>query len=116
MSRVFMGPYSDRQEAQKMMAVVRDIGDQPFLYKQDIGYVVVIGSFYLEASVVAWKNKYLSAGLEPKVLKESLLMPHTLLLLDGPRVSRDPEAVLTQVQAAGFTGAHFRTISPTSSK
>ena len=116
MSRVFMGPYSDRQEAQKMMIVVRKIGDQPFLYKQDAGYVVVIGSFYLEASVVAWKNRYQAAGLDPKVLQESLPMPHTLLLLDGPRVARDPEAVLAQVQAAGFTGAHLRTISSTSSK
>ena len=116
MSRVFMGPYSDRQEAQKMMAVVRKIGDQPFLYKQETGYVVVIGSFYLEVSVVAWKKKYQAAGLDPKVLKESLPMPHTLLLLDGPRVAQDPEAVLAQVQAAGFLGAHLRTISPTSSK
>ena len=116
MSRVFMGPYSDRQKALKMMAVAREMGDRPFLRKQDTGYIVIIGSFYLEASVGAWKDMYLAAGLDPKVRKESLLMPHTLLLIDGPRVALDPEAVLARVQAAGFPQARLRTISPTSAK
>ena len=116
MSRVFLGPYSDRQEAQKMMVVAREMGDQPFLQKQDTGYIVVIGSFYLEASVVAWENMYQAAGLDPKVRKESLLMPHTLLLLDGPRVALDPEAVLARVRAAGFPQARLRTTLPTSAK
>ena len=116
MSRVFLGPYTDRQEVQKMMAVAREMGDQPFLQKQDAGYIVVIGSFYLEASVVAWENMYQAAGFDTKVRKESLLMSHTLLLLDGPRVVLDPEAVLARVRAAGFPQARLRRTFPTSAK
>ena len=98
------------------MAVAREMGDRPFLQKQDTGYTVIIGSFYLEASVEAWKNMYQAAGLDPKVRKESLLIPHTLLLIDGPQVALDPEAVLARVQAAGFPQALLRIVSPTSAK
>lgn len=116
MSRVFLGPYSSRQKAKKMMAVARGMGDKPFLRRGDAGYIVIIGSCYLDASVVAWVNMYRAAGLDPKIEKENLLMLHTLLLIDGPKVARNPEEVLAQVQAAGFPQAFLRKKSPTSAK
>ncbi len=116
MYRVFLGPYPRLQKAKKMIGVARGLGDKPFLKRQEDGYAVIVGSFYLETSVVTWKNMYNAAGLEPTVKKESLLMPHTLLLLDGPKVAQNPEEVLARVQAAGFTQAFLRTISPTSAK
>ena len=111
MYRVFMGPYSNRQETRKMMAVVRKMGDQPFIQKLEVGSLVIIGSFYLEASVVAWENMYHDAGLNPKVRQESLMIPHTQLLLVGSQVNNNPEVVLTQVRAAGFSDANLKTIS-----
>lgn len=116
MYRVFLGPYSDRQKVQEMTAVVRDMGDQPFLQTRDSGTVVVIGSFYLKASVVVWENRYHAAGYDPKVQKESLMMPHTWLRLDGPRVVEDPEAALALVQAAGFPQARLKPTSLNSVK
>ena len=116
MYRVFLGPYPNRKKSRSMMAEVRKLGDQPFLQKQDSGYVVVIGSFYLESSVIAWENMYHDAGFEPQVQKVSLMMPHTLLLLDGPQVNQDPQAVLAQIQALGFPEAHFGTNPSTNAK
>ena len=116
MYRVFFGPYTDQRKVQEMMAVVRDMGDQPFLQSWDSGVAVVIGSFHLKASVVAWENMYNAAGFDPVVRTESLMMPHTWLRLDGPRVVDDPETALARVQAAGFPQAHLKTISPTRSR
>ncbi|MEA3347852.1 MAG: SPOR domain-containing protein [Pseudomonadota bacterium] len=116
MNRLFLGPYSNQRKVQEMTAVVRKMGDQPFLQTWDSGTVVVIGSFYLQASVVAWENMYHAAGYDPKVRQESLMMPHTWLRLDGPRVVEDPEAALARVQAAGFPQARLKPTSPTSSK
>ncbi len=116
MSRVFLGPYPSLQKAKKMIAVARGMGDKPFLQRWDAGYVVVVGSFYLEASVVAWEKMYHVAGLDPMVQKESLQMSHTFLLIDGPGVVRNPEEVLARVQTAGFPRAFLRTTSQTSAK
>ena len=116
MYRLFLGPYSNQRKVQEMTAVVRKMGDQPFLQTWDLGTVVVIGSFYLQTSVVAWENMYHAAGYDPKVRQESLMMPHTWLRLDGPRVVEDSEAALARVQAAGFPQARLKPISPTSSK
>ena len=122
MYRVYLGPFSNRQEIQKMMTVVRKMGDQPFIQKGVAGDLVVIGSFYLEESVVAWENMYHDAGLDPKVRQENLLISHTQLLLDGSQVNPNPEAVLARVRAAGFSNANLKTnpstqtISPTSAK
>lgn len=116
MYRVFLGPYPNLKESRSMMAEARKLGDQPFLQKRDSGYVVVIGSFYLESSVIAWENMYHDAGFEPQVQKVSLMMPNTLLLLDGSQVNRDPQAVLAQIQASGFPEAHFVTNPSTNAK
>ncbi|MBN2809871.1 MAG: SPOR domain-containing protein [Deltaproteobacteria bacterium] len=113
MFRVFLGPYAQLPEAEKMMAVVRKKGDHPFMQRREDGYLVVIGSFYLETSVVAWENMYQAAGLEPKVSKERLLIPQAMLLLDGPQIDADPEAVLAQLQSAGFSGAVLKKNIPT---
>ncbi|MEA3332308.1 MAG: SPOR domain-containing protein [Pseudomonadota bacterium] len=107
MFRVFLGPYPDRQKSRSMMAEARKLGDQPFLQKRGSGYVVVIGCFYLESSVIAWENMYHDAGLDPQVQKVNLMIPHTLLQLDGIQVNRDPQAVLARIQALGFPEARL---------
>ncbi|MCD6292729.1 MAG: SPOR domain-containing protein [Deltaproteobacteria bacterium] len=107
MYRVFLGPYSDRKKLHLIMAAVRKLGDQPFLHEQGSGQVVVIGSFYLESSVIAWENMYRDAGFEPQVQKVDLMMPHTLLLLDGSQMKHNPQAVLARIQALGFSEAHL---------
>ena len=89
------------------MAVARKLGDQPFLQKRDSGYVVVVGSFYLESSMIAWENMYHDAGLDPQVQEVNLMIPHTLLLLDGPQVNQDSQAVLARLQASGFPQARL---------
>ncbi len=91
------------------------MGDQPFMQKLEVGYLVIIGSFYLEASVMAWENMYHSAGLDPKVKKVSLPIPQTLLFLDGSQVDNNPEEVLVRVRAAGFSDANLKSIPPTNS-
>lgn len=116
MYRVFLGPFSNRQKTQKMMAVARKMGDQPFIHKLKTGNIVVVGSFYLKESVVAWENMYHDAGLEPKVRQESLLIPHTCLLLDGSQVDNNPQVVLARVKAAGFSDARLKKISSTNAK
>ncbi|MCK5679541.1 hypothetical protein KAI46_01865 [bacterium] len=108
MIRVCLGPFQDRYKALEMMIVARNQGDDPFLQVQNGLYNVIIGSFYLKSSVVAWENMYRAAGLEPKVQELSLKMPHSLLLLDGPQVQQDADAVLVRLRAAGFPGAHLR--------
>ena len=108
MFRVYLGPFSNRLETQKMMDLARKMGDQPFIHKEKAGNLVIVGSFYLESSVVAWENMYHDAGLSPKVRQESLLIPHTQLFLDGAQLNDNPEAVLARVRAAGFTEANLK--------
>lgn len=115
MYRVYLGPYSDQQKVKKMMVKVRDMGDQPFLQTHDLGTVVVVSSFYLKESVEALEKTYRAAGYDPKVRELSLMVPHTCLRLDGSRVVEDPEAVLAQLQTAGFSQARLK-ISSISSK
>lgn len=105
MYRVLLGPYSNRRKAREMIAVARKMGDQPFLQKSGSGYAVVIGSFYLQASVVAWENMYHEAGFDPQVQRVDLMMPHTLIRLDGPQVNQDPQAALARIRASGFPQA-----------
>ncbi|MCK5543791.1 SPOR domain-containing protein [bacterium] len=107
MYRLFLGPYFDQRKVQEMTAVVRKMGDQPFLQTWDSGTAVVIGSFYLQASVAAWENMYHAVGYDPKVRQESLMVPHTWLRLSGSRVVEDSEAALARVQAAGFPRARL---------
>jgi len=108
MYRVYLGTFPQRKKAREMMAAVRNKGDEPFLQACSGGYNVVIASFYLHSSVVAWENMYHAAGFEPKVQKVTLEMPHTLLLLDGPAVQQDSDAVLAKLKAAGFPDAHLK--------
>ena len=108
MYRVYLGTFPRRKKAREMMVVVRKKGDEPFLQACSGGYNVVIGSFYLHSSVVAWENIYHAAGFEPKVQKVTLKLPHTLLLLDGPEVQQDSDAVLDKLKAAGFTDPHLK--------
>ncbi len=107
MYRVYLGPYPDRQKSRAMMGEARKLGDKPFLQKRESGYAVVIGSFYLKSSVIAWENMYHDAGFDPQVQKVDLMMPHTLLLLDGPQVNPDPQAALVRVQTLGFPEARL---------
>ena len=106
--RVFLGPFTERREALAMMAVARDKGDDPFLLIRNGVYNVVIGSFYLQSSVDAWKKLYGTAGFTPKVQQVTIKMPHSLLLLDGPRVQQDADAVLAQLHDADFPDARLR--------
>lgn len=108
MYRVYLGTFPQQKKALEAMAVVRKKGDEPFLQACSGGYNVVIGSFYLHSSVVAWENMYHASGFEPKVQKVTLKMPHTVLLLDGPKVQQDPETVLERLQTAGFSNSHLR--------
>ena len=108
MYRVYLGTFPQRKKAREMMDVVRKKGDEPFLQACSGGYNVVIASFYLHSSVVAWENMYHAAGFEPKVQKVTLEIPHTLLLLDGPAVQQDADAVLAKLKAAGFTDPHLK--------
>jgi hypothetical protein len=108
MYRVYLGTFPQQKKALETMAVVRKKGDDPFLQACSGGYNVVIGSFYLHSSVVAWENMYHASGFEPKVQKVTLEMPHTLLLLDGPAVQSDPDAVLAKLKAAGFPDPHLK--------
>jgi cell division septation protein DedD len=106
--RVFLGPFAERRKALAMMAVSREKGDDPFLLIRHGAYNVVIGSFYLQSSVDAWEKLYRAAGFTPKVQKVTIKMPHSLLLLDGPRVQQDADAVLAQLYDAGFPDARLR--------
>ncbi len=108
MYRVYLGTFPRRKKAREMMDVVRKKGDEPFLQACSGGYNVVIASFYLHSSVVAWENMYHAAGFEPKVQKVTLEMPHTLLLLDGPAVQQDSGAVLARLKAAGFPDPYLK--------
>ncbi len=108
MYRVYLGTFSRRKKAREIMDVVRKKGDEPFLQACSGGYNVVIASFYLHSSVVAWENMYHAAGFEPKVQKVTLVMPHTLLLLDGPAVQQDSDVVLAKLKAAGFPDPHLK--------
>lgn len=108
MYRVYLGTFSHRKKAHEMMGVVRKKGDEPFLQACSGGYNVVIASFYRHSSVAAWENMYHAAGFEPKVQKVTLAMPHTLLLLDGPAVQQDADAVLAKLKAAGFPNPHLK--------
>jgi flagellar basal body-associated protein FliL len=107
-SRVFIGPFSTRRKALEMMAAARRKGDEPFLLFENGGYKVVVGSFYLQSSVVAWEEMYRAAGFEPKVQKVVIKIPHSVLLLAGPQAHENPDAVLAQLKAAGFPDAHLR--------
>ena len=107
MYKVFLGLYTNRQKAREMMAEARKLGDHPFLRKQGLGYTVVIASFYLESSVIAWENMYHEAGFEPQVQKVDLMVPQTLIMLDGPQVNQDSQAVLDRIQASGFPEARL---------
>jgi len=107
-SRVFLGPFTERRKALTMMAVTREKGDDPFLLKLDGSYNVVIGSFYLQSSVDDWKKLYCAAGFTPKVQKIIIKMPHSILLLDGVRVQENADTVLLQLHDAGFPDAHLR--------
>ncbi len=108
MYRVYLGTFPQQKKALETMAVVRKKGDDPFLQACSGGYNVVIGSFYLRSSVVAWENMYHASGFEPKVQRVTLEMPHTLLLLDGPAVQQDSDAVLAKLKAAGFSDPHLK--------
>jgi len=108
MYRVYLGTFSCQKKAQEMMDIVRKKGDDPFLQACSGGYNVVIGSFYLHSSVVAWENMYHASGFEPKVQKVTLEMPHTLLLLDGPAIQNDLDAVLAKLKDAGFPDPHLK--------
>ncbi len=108
MYRVYLGTFPRHKKALEIMGIVRKKGDDPFLQAVSGGYNVVIGSFYLRSSVVAWENMYHAAGFEPKVQEITLQMPHTLLILDGPEIQSDPNAVLTRLRAAGFPDSHLK--------
>jgi len=108
MYRVYLGTFSQQKKALEIMNIVRKKGDDPFLQATSGGYNVVIGSFYLHSSVVAWENMYHAAGFEPKVQEVTLQIPHTLLLLDGSEVQQDPDAVLARLQALGFPDSYLK--------
>ncbi len=108
MYRLYLGTFSRREKALKIMEIVRKKGDDPFLQAVSGGYNVVISSFYLRGSVIAWENMYQAAGFTPKVKAITLPLPHTLLLLDGPEVQKDPAAVLARLKAAGFNDSHLK--------
>jgi hypothetical protein len=59
---------------------------------------------------------YHDAGFEPKVRLESLLIPHTQLLLDGPQVNNNPQELLARIKATGFSDARLKKISSTNAK
>ena len=107
-SRVFLGPFSTRQEALAMLTKARRKGDEPFLLLEDGAYKVIVGSFYQEESVAAWKELYCAAGFKPEVQKVTIKMPHLFLLLTGTQVQPDPDSVVKQLKAADFPNAHLR--------
>lgn len=107
-SRVYLGPFTERRKAQEMISVAREKGDDPFLLIRAGTYRVVVGSFYLQSSVDDWKKLYGTAGLTLKVQKVSVKMPHSLILLDLPRVQQSADTVLARLHDAGFPDAHLR--------
>jgi hypothetical protein len=112
MYRVYLGPYRQRDQARRMLARSRKMGDDPFLDKGEHGYQVIISSFYLQDNVAAWQKKYRAAGLDLKVLKESLPIEHKFLVVETTGLKEDPESLLARLQAAGFDKARLRPISP----
>ncbi|HDS17227.1 MAG TPA: SPOR domain-containing protein [Proteobacteria bacterium] len=107
MTRIYLGPFGERQQALRMMAAARKLGDNPFLEMEKGTYLVVVGSFYLQSSVVAWENMYHDAGLNPQVRKENLMLPQTVLALDPLRSQDDLPKVLDRIRAAGFNDARL---------
>jgi len=107
-SRVFLGPFPTRQEAETMLAKAKRKGDEPFLLLEGDAYKVIVGSFYQQDSVVAWKELYCDAGFKPEVQKVKIKMPHLFLLLTGTQIQSDPASVVNQLKAANFPNAHLR--------
>ncbi|MBN2705661.1 MAG: SPOR domain-containing protein [Deltaproteobacteria bacterium] len=107
MTRIYLGPFGERRQALRMMAAARKLGDNPFLEMEKGAYLVVVGSFYLQSSVVAWENMYHDAGLNPQVRKEDLLLPHTVLVLDNIQSQDDLPKIFDRIRAAGFNDARL---------
>ncbi|NPA24466.1 MAG: SPOR domain-containing protein [Deltaproteobacteria bacterium] len=112
MYRVYLGPFPHRDQARKMLARSREMGDDPFLDKGPHGYQVIISSFYLQANVAAWQKKYRAVGLELKVLKEPLPIEHKILVVETAGLKEDPQTLLARLQTAGFAKARLRPLPP----
>ncbi|MBN2706805.1 MAG: SPOR domain-containing protein [Deltaproteobacteria bacterium] len=107
MYRVFLGPFTDPAQIAAMTEACRRLGDKPFLRQVAGGSQVVVGSFYLQSSVVAWENLYHDAGLEPMVEQDLIELPQTLILLDDPALLAEADDWLAQLRAAGFAQARL---------
>lgn len=102
MYRVYLGPFASQSSVEEAMAAARRLGDQPFLRRDGELTQVVIGSFYLQSSVVAWENLYHDAGLNPQVAKETISLPRTVLLVEDQSVLQAADSWLEKLRAAGF--------------